>query len=232
MKKIQKGKSKSENKNKIAYESIRNLIVTNELKPGEIITENILAEELGMSRTPIREAIKILAKEGFLEIHNGVGTYVKHITAKEILDINEVRTVLESMALQTAINNIKQDDLIALINRWLKLKEYLEANPGIDPLVTAEIYKLDAETHSFIVDNCENEFLKEIYNEVGFKVQRFQRMITKAVKDDLSTVLLHIRILESVKAGDVAAASNLIRGHVFDSLQKVLKNNQTDLFLV
>jgi len=232
MKKIQKGKSKGENKNKIAYESIRNLIVTNELKAGDIITENILAEELGMSRTPIREAIKILSKEGFLDIHNGVGTYVKHITIKEILDINEVRTVLESMALETAIRNIKHNDLIELINRWVKIKEYLEANPGIDPLVTAKIYELDAETHSFIVDNSDNQFLKEIYNDVRLKVQRFQRMITNAVKDDLSTVLLHIRILEHIKEGDVAAASDLIRRHVFDSLQHVLKNKGNGIFLV
>lgn len=232
MKIIRKGKSKGPDKNKMAYESIRNLIVTNELKAGDIITENILAEELGMSRTPIREAIKILAKEGFLEIRNGVGTYVKHITIKEIYDINEVRINLESMALQTAIHNIKQEDLANLINRWVKLKEHLEANPGIDPLITAEIYKLDAETHSFIVGNCDNQFLKEIYADVRFKVERFQRMITVAVKDDLSTVLLHIKILEFIKDGDITAASDLIRNHVFDSLQNIVKNNNTGIFLI
>ncbi|MGI6684061.1 MAG: GntR family transcriptional regulator [Bacillota bacterium] len=232
MKKNQQGKSKVLNKNKIAYESIRNLIVTNELKAGDIITENVLAEQLGMSRTPIREAIKILSKEGFLEIHNGVGTYVKHITVKDILDINEVRTILESTALKTAVRNIKRDDLIALLNRWIKLKEHLEANPGIDPSITAEIYKLDAETHSFIVDNCDNQFLKEVYDDVRLKVQRFQRMITNAVKDDLNTVLLHIRILEYIKDGDIEAAADLIRRHVFDSLQNVLKNNDINLFLL
>lgn len=231
MKKVQKSKSKGPNKNKIAYEAIKNLIVNNELKAGDIITENLLAEELEMSRTPIREAIKILAKEGFLDIHNGIGTYVKHITVKEILDINEVRTTLESMALQTAIHNIKQDDLTALINRWLKLKKRLEENLGDDSTVTAEIYQLDAETHSFIVENCDNQFLKEIYGDVRLKVQRFQRMITDAVKDDMSTVLLHIKILEHIKDGDVTAASDLIRRHVFDSLQNIVKNKEVDVFL-
>ncbi|NLW07686.1 MAG: GntR family transcriptional regulator [Clostridia bacterium] len=223
LKHIKKGRKR----NIIAYETIKQLIVNNELKAGEILSENALAANLGMSRTPIREAIKILAKEGYVEIHNGIGIYVKHITVKEIYDISEVRVSLEILALRTAINNISEAEYEDIIGRWTQLKNKLQKGIKVP---YEDIFDLDAETHSLIVQKSDNHFIKEIINDIQLKIQRFQKMSTRATANDLNTVNLHLSILEYMRAKDVKNASEVLRRHVFDSLQYIINNPQNTIF--
>lgn len=218
---------KGRKRNIIAYETIKQLIVNNELKAGEIISENALAASLGMSRTPIREAIKILSKEGYVEIHNGIGIYVKHVTVKEIYDISEVRVSLETLALRTAVNHISDEELADIIGRWTELKNKLEN--GIK-VAYEQIFELDAETHFLIVKRSENEFLKEIINDIQLKIQRFQRMSTRATGNDLNTVNLHLSILKHIREKNIEKASDVLRRHVFDSLQYIINNKNNTVF--
>ncbi len=222
--------SKAPSKNRIAYERIKEMIVENRLQTGQIISENLLALELNMSRTPIREAIRILCKDGFLEIHNGVGIYVKHITVKEINDLNEVRVMLETMALTTAVNKIKADDIEKLLTEWYALRQKLQTQGGqADAQITAEIYRVDARTHLLIVDHADNEYVRELYEDVRLKVQRFQRMITNAFNDDLQTIDMHIQLLQYVQNKDIDRAVAMLRQYIFDSLQVTINNRQGNI---
>ena len=135
------------NKNVIAYNMIKDMILNNELKCGDIVSENSLAASLNMSRTPVREAIQSLYNEGYVEVHKGVGIFVKHVTLKEIYDINAVRVVLEKFAVRNAVNDIQPYQLDDLITRWKVLKEQLIEGKNYDP---NKLFELDEETHNCI----------------------------------------------------------------------------------
>ena len=78
-----------------AYDGIRNLIIEEEISPGELLSENQLAAYLNMSRTPVREAIRRLQAEGFLESRKGLGTFLKPLTTKDVRNIYEVRKAMK-----------------------------------------------------------------------------------------------------------------------------------------
>jgi len=139
------------NRTSIAYDALKESIFINKLKPGDHISENQVAQSLGMSRTPVREAIKVLASEGLVEIHNGVGIFVKQITTKEISDLFEVRAALECAALHTALECISDQELDAINEKWMKLKKKMDGGAKGD---LSHLLDLDFQFHSLIVEIC------------------------------------------------------------------------------
>ncbi len=94
----------------LAYREIKDLILQNKLKSGDLLSESLIAQELGMSRTPVREALRVLAQEDLIEILNGIGVYVKDISVSDMVDIFEVRKALEVIAIKSAIHEIKEEE--------------------------------------------------------------------------------------------------------------------------
>ena len=89
-----------------AYEQIKDALCKGKIAAGDILSESQLAEELDMSRTPVREALRILASEGWVEIRRGIGAYVKAPSSKDMEDLYEVRCLLETLAIKTSVFNI------------------------------------------------------------------------------------------------------------------------------
>ena len=104
-------KTKKKSFTDVAYEKIKELILNEDIGPGEIVSENQLAEYMNMSRTPVREAIRRLEAEGILVSRQGIGTIVKMLTLKDIEDIFEVREAMELIASETAIKNITEQEI-------------------------------------------------------------------------------------------------------------------------
>ena len=97
-----------------AYEAIKEALCQGKFSPGDILSESQLAAQLGMSRTPVREALRTLASEDWLEIRNGIGAYVKPLSAKDIEDLYEVRCLLEVQAARTAVSRITEEEIDSL----------------------------------------------------------------------------------------------------------------------
>ena len=120
----------------LAYREIKDLILQNKLKSGDLLSESLIAKELGMSRTPVREALRVLSQEDLIEVLNGIGVYVKDISINDMVDIFEVRKALEVIAIKSAIYEITEEEIIELedkftqfkqnkvLNRILNLKDY------------------------------------------------------------------------------------------------------------
>jgi len=209
------------NRTSIAYESLKNDIFTNQLKPGDHLSENQLAQSLGMSRTPVREAIKVLASEGLVEIHNGVGIFVRQITTKEIADLFEVRAALECTALGTALALISDQELDAIRAEWMKVGKKIDAGHKGTLILLLE---LDYQLHSMIVDRCRNDFLKQVIDGIRMKIRRYQRISAIALDDERDAIDQHLEIISCMKKRDVDVVSRVLKEHIRKSAENILKN--------
>ncbi|MGA7279152.1 MAG: GntR family transcriptional regulator [Desulfocapsaceae bacterium] len=204
-----------------AYVVIRDSIIENEFKPGDCLSENSLAKALGMSRTPIREAIKVLSSEGFIEIHNGVGAFIKHITVKEIHDIFEVRSALECIAVDSALDRITDEEIEKLREDWLNLYEDAVAGKAIGFGVLSE---LDSKLHELLVVKCDNDFIIDIVAGIKMKIARFQKISAAALGDELNTINQHLELIDIMKSRDVEALKDKLKSHILQAEELILKN--------
>lgn len=203
----------------IAYAAIKNDIVTNKIKAGDCLSGCQLAKSLNMSRTPVREALNILASEGFVEIRNGVGIYVKKISENNVLELIEVRSALECSALEARTLNINQGRLNAMYNKWLGFQNQINngRKPGLD-----EVTALDYETHDFIVSSSNNSYLVELTQNVSARFRQMQYLSVMGLDDMADTVNQHIEILAAMKNGDIARSVKLLRTHIMEAATYIL----------
>ncbi|MGI6686589.1 MAG: GntR family transcriptional regulator [Bacillota bacterium] len=206
-----KRKSKAKNMNTIAYEAIKNSIIQNEIKPGEHISEYMLSESLGMSRTPIREALKVLASEGLVEIYRGVGVFVKSLSAKEVYEIIEVRATLECLALHSSLENITNEEIDQIKAEWLKLKNDLEKGKEICIETIAEF---DSKFHQLIVDRCHNSFLKKIFKQIWVTILRYQYLSAIGLGNPEDTINQHLKIMDAMKTRDLEIILPVLEKHI------------------
>lgn len=214
-------KAGSANLTSIAYDSLKNAIFTNQLQPGDHLSENQVAQSLGMSRTPIREAIKVLASEGLVEIHNGVGIFVKQITTKEISDLFEVRAALECAALHTALERISDQELDVINGKWMKLKRMIDAGSKAE---LSCLLELDFQFHSLIVDRCRNDFLKQVIDGIRMKIRRCQSISAIALDDEKDVINQHLEIINCMKKRDLAILSEILKKHIRKAAENILRN--------
>jgi DNA-binding GntR family transcriptional regulator len=214
-------KAGAANRTSMAYDCLKNSIFTNELKPGDHLSEKQVAESLGISRTPVREAIKVLAGEGLVEIHNGVGVFIKQVTIKEISDLFEVRAALECAALRSALDQISDLEIEGLAEAWLGHKQRIDSGQRLD---LDQISNLDYQLHSLIVDRCRNDFLKHSIDGIRLKIRRFQRISAMAVEHEEETVNQHLEIIRCMKARNVEVLSRVLEEHIRKAAENIIKH--------
>ena len=117
----------------IVFETLREAIITGVLKPGERLMEVQLAEEMGVSRTPVREAIRKLELEGFVVMVARKGAYVAGISLKDVTDVFEIRAALEGLAACLAAGRASEEDLEEMERAVANRSAYLETNDLILP---------------------------------------------------------------------------------------------------
>ncbi|KUO73058.1 MAG: hypothetical protein APF77_20520 [Clostridia bacterium BRH_c25] len=214
-------KNKGGNLTNIAYDTIKHSIFNNEIKPGDYLSENTIAQTLGMSRTPIREALKILASEGLIEIHNGVGVFVKHVTIKEIYELFEVRAALECAALQSFLDNITEAEIDQMEREWLDFKSRIKSGGEINiDAISEQDYKL----HILIVDKCNNTYLKNIMKSIRLKISRYQLLSAKALGNEVETINQHLEILNVIREKDIDKLTKLLKVHIREAAENIAKN--------
>ena len=199
------------NLTRAAYLSIKNDIMLNKIKAGECLSGCQLARKLNMSRTPVREAISILENEGFVEIRNGVGIFVREITEKDLIDLVEVRTALECSALESSSLKLDQAGLEKLLAGWEKLKADFLSGAGAD---LEEIVALDYETHDFLVSCSRNNYLIEMIENVSVRFKRMQYLSVVALGDVLNTIEQHLVLLKRIQDGSMEEAVRLMKVHI------------------
>lgn len=190
-----------------AYEQIKDALCKGKIAAGDILSESQLAEELDMSRTPVREALRILASEGWVEIRRGIGAYVKAPSSKDMEDLYEVRCLLETLAIKTSVFNISNQEIDSLEVRFRACLD----SPPPDP---RQFSDLDWELHELIVERCQNNYLKTILRNNYSSMKQYQLLSFEALNDIKESTLQHLNILSLMRQRDVGALADTLLAHL------------------
>lgn len=206
-----------------AYIIIQNKLLKGELRAGDVISEQTLAAEIGISRTPVREAIGQLQSEGLFDKKPRVGTVVRLPGQHELSDLYEVREALESHAAGKAATLIGRDDLATLGSLHNELKELAKELKTrhleyLDEAMLHRFFKADVSFHMVIVRAANNKRALQIISEfrVIQRVFEYERLAhgPRLVE---SAVAQHGAVLAALKKGDRQAADDFMGAHIRSS---------------
>ena len=201
----------------IVFQTLRKAILTGELSPGERLMETQLGEKLGVSRTPIREAIRKLELEGLVTIVPRKGAQVAQFTEKDIEDVLQVRATLEALAARLATKNM--DDR-AFLKLQLVIAEYEYAERERDIEVMIE---KDVEFHETIFNASNNEKLIQLFNGLGEQIHRYRVAYLKNAEEGDMVRAEHEEILEALKNKDAERAADLSSKHIQTQCESIMK---------
>ena len=206
----------------VVFYTLRQAILKGELEPGERLMEMQLAEQLGVSRTPIREAIRKLELEGLVLMIPRRGAIVAKITEKDLKDVLEVRSSLERLSTELACERMKEDTIAELRKAQEAFKEALD---GDDITLQAQ---RDVEFHDVIYKSTGNLRLIQMLNNLREQMYRYR---LEYLKYDLAYQTLieeHEAIIEALSKRDKDTATNIIVRHVYNQELTVMKKIQDD----
>ncbi|MBQ1876007.1 MAG: GntR family transcriptional regulator [Selenomonas sp.] len=201
----------------VVCESLREAIRNGTLKPGERLMEIQLAEQLGVSRTPVREAIRKLELEGYVIMMPRRGTYVANMSMSDISDIFEIRSALESLSNGLAAKRITPDELEHLQNLLVMLKPYVEQ------MDMEKIVELDIEFHDLLYHASRNKRLVGIISNLRDQLTRFRTLSMSYPGRLEATMEEHKSIVDAIAAGDSEAARQAAEKHMENSESTLLK---------
>jgi len=208
----------------IVLEALREAIVSGVLEPGERLMEIQLAEELGVSRTPIREAIRKLELEGFVVMIPRKGAYVAGVSYKDVKDVFEIRAALEGLAAGLAAEKITDEE----IEQMERVLHYEKEPENLEEMIQA-----DTDFHALLYKASRNEKLIGILANLREQIQRF-RATSLAVPGRVKYAIAeHREILEAIARHDVKEAQALATAHIetaanvmFEAMREQAKQNE------
>jgi DNA-binding GntR family transcriptional regulator len=191
-----------------AYFRIRELIVSLELPPGSPISEPALMERLGVGRTPVREALRTLARECLVEVYPRRGMFVSGVDVGDLAGLSEVRAALESHAARLAAERANGDDRAAIAALLGELN-------GVDgKLDERTLIDLDQRIHRHIYRCTHNPFLEATLDEYYVLTLRIWFLALDRVARLEDAVGEHRELLEAIRDGDPERAGEAMRRHV------------------
>jgi DNA-binding GntR family transcriptional regulator len=190
-----------------AYEQLRKMAVDYTLKPGERLSEGKLAKELGVSRTPLREALNRLTSEGLLRFSPGKGFFCRELDPKEVFNLYQLRKVLEAGAIRLALQKAsdEQIDALALFLR--------ETGPDVDGRSTEELVQLDETFHERLMQLSDNDEMVAVLRNINSRI-RFVRWIDMDRISRRATQAEHREIVERLKARNEPGCLAAIEKHI------------------
>jgi DNA-binding GntR family transcriptional regulator len=191
-----------------AYAELRDRIVTLRLSPGTALREDALMAELGLGRTPLREAVKRLALEGLVEVLPRSGTFVTDVQAADIVHIAEVRAELEAQAARLAAKRM-DDHGRAVAAQLDAALEAIEGTQGIDVYM-----RLDERVHHFVWETAGNPYLLDALERLWALSLRIWHLVLGRVPTLPAAVHEQRALLDALVAGDARRSGTLMRRHV------------------
>lgn len=192
----------------VVFNTLRDAILNGDLKPGEHLMEIQLAQRLGVSRTPVREAIRKLELEGFAVMVPRKGAEVANITEKNLKDVLEVRKALEDLAVRLTCKRMCPDDLVKLIKQNDRFKEVLK-NASLTEWVQEDI-----KFHDIIYAAADNERLNHILNNLRQQMYRYRREYLKNRENHEEVVREHNEIIQALRVKNSDQAAKVIKKHI------------------
>jgi len=205
----------------VVFDYMKDAIITGKLKPGERLMEVQLAEKLGVSRTPVREAIRKLELEGLVVMIPRKGAYVADLDAKDLLNVLEVRSSLEGLAASLAAERITDEE----IGRLKKIvEEFQKEIEEIEDGDNEKLVKLGKEFHDLIFTASRNDKLIQIMNNLQEHVHRFRVRYINEAKKAKKIHQEHKKITEAIETRNTDVARKWAEKHIRNFQTEVLKN--------
>ena len=204
----------------IVSDALRQAIRDGILPPGERLMETPLAEELGVSRTPIREAIRILEQEGLIVMIPRRGTYVADMSLKDVTEVFELRSILEELAAELAAERITNEEIEALEQHLVEIGNYMNEN-NLDKVVQADIL-----FHEILYKASRNDRLVEMINNLREQTLRFRTLSMSQTGRLAKTWDEHRQLVEAISDRDVERARQIARIHMEESEKTLLAGMQ------
>jgi len=199
---------------------LRESITSGDFPPGMHLVEIPMAQKLGISRGPLREALRILETEGMVESFPGKGSFVTHVSERNIREVYSLRCILETEAIKLAIKNGTPDD-------FEKLDEILKAMFAAANIEdTKEVTLLDFQFHSQIWTMADHMLLKDILEGINTQIKRYVAVQTILYDDLTIGISDHKSILEALRNQDEEAAIKLIKNHLEVASKKIIEHFQ------
>lgn len=203
----------------LAYNTIKEKIVTCRYAPGTFLNEELLTEELKISRTPIRDALGRLEQEGLIEIKSKKGITVTSLSIKDVNMIFEIRRLYEPYILKNYGSCLSEDKLNEFYHIFLHKDSSSECFQNND-----YFYDLDSAFHQTIVDACPNPYLRQNYAMIQTQNERFRFMTGNVSNNRLEdTFKEHIDIIRSCLKKDWASAAQKMLHHLEESKKSTFK---------
>lgn len=199
----------------VVFLRLRRAILQGEMEPGERLMEIRLAQQLGVSRTPVRDAIHKLVEDGLVSIVPRCGAIVAGITDKDMRDVLEVRITLEKLAVALCTERITVDGVERL----------KEANESFrKTVISGELIKIaeaDVAFHDIIYSITDNKRLLQIINDLREQIYRYRLEYLKNDKDRMELVKEHNNIIRYISEGDTDKAKAAIREHIENQMNEI-----------
>ena len=205
----------------VVFNTLRQAILRGELKPGERLMEIQLANKLGVSRTPIREAIRKLELEGLVLMIPRRGAEVAEITEKSLRDVLEVRGALEELAVELACDRINWEEIEALKVAATHFEETLQ---GGDVTAYAEA---DVQFHDIIYNATDNQRLIQLLFNLREQMYRYRVEYLKRTEVHATLLAEHQWIIDCLEKRDKLTAKQAVSTHIENQAKKVIDTIRT-----
>ncbi|MBP5310573.1 MAG: GntR family transcriptional regulator [Lachnospiraceae bacterium] len=206
------------------YHKIRDNILSGVYKENEELKEVSIGEELGVSRTPVREAFRQLELEGLIQIIPNKGAYVTGITIKDVEDIYMMRSKLEGLAARWATTNITKEQMEEMEEN-IYLSEFHASKGHME-----QIAVLDNRFHEIIYEACNSKMLEHQLRDFHEYVLRVRKRTLSQFKRSSESTKEHREIMEAIKAGDADRAEEAANRHIVNAYDNMIKNGLKEIY--
>lgn len=207
--------------NEQAYNYIKSMILSEKLKYDTCYSETKLAKAIGISRTPLRDALVRLSDEGFLDIQESRGFYLHKLTLSDLEDMFQMRMALEGFALVQIAKSLEDPESVgcisALEENLLLQEEYAKEPDGLEKLVNA-----DQQFHRLMISFIKNPTLESLYFNQIYRIKGFARKSFEHEGRTVETLLEHRNILQALKERDPVKAYLAAETHL-DNLVVIMR---------
>ncbi|MCS7175449.1 GntR family transcriptional regulator [Pseudothermotoga sp.] len=198
------------------YLDLREKILNEEIKPGEWIVERKLTEIYKVSRTPIREVLRMLMEDGLIELNGKKGYTVKKLSLEDFVEIYTAREAIEGAAARLACRR-REPELIEKLN---KLKENLKlVDIDKDP---AQGVALGRQLHDLLIEYSGNKILKKFYEKLRLLTNMTRNITKRSVEIEKRSRDDHVKIIEAILSNDETRVEELMRKHLRETLKSVV----------
>ena len=202
------------------FNALENAILDGEYAEGDSLNEIKLSQELGVSRTPVREALMQLELEGLVENIPNKGAVVVGISEKDIEDIYAIRIRIEGLASRLSAEKINEDELKAL-EKIVDLQEFYLTKNDVE-----QIWRLDSDFHKIIYDSSRSRPLRSTLSSFHNYIKRARDISVKVEGRAETSVAEHRAILEAIRSGNGALAEQLTAEHIANAKENLLAQNK------